>query len=59
MCPVLPHRYVVCLNKISYTDPVHDHLFDINMKLNELKSENAGEPPDEQEDVLEVCVVLE
>ena len=53
------HRYVVCLNKISYTDPVHDHLFNINLKLNKLKRENVGEPQDEQLDVLEVCIVLE
>ena len=48
----------MCLNKISYTDPVHDHLFDINSKLNELKKKNAGEFSDEQQDVLEVCIVL-
>ena len=49
----------MCLNKISYTDPVHDHLFNINLKLNKLNRENAGEPLDDQLDVLEVCVVLE
>ena len=49
----------MCLNKISYTDPVHDHLFGINSKLNQLKKENAGESPEEQQDVLEVCIALE
>jgi len=39
--PSYIHRYVVCLNKHPYTDPVHDHLFDINEKLNELKSNNS------------------
>lgn len=48
----------MCLNKISYTDPVYDHLFNINKKLNELKKKNVGELQEEQEDVLEVCVVL-
>lgn len=51
-------RYVVCLNKISYTDPVHEHLFNINSKLNELKEYNENRTPDEQLDVLEVCSVL-
>ena len=49
----------MCLNKISYTDPVYDHLFNINKRLNELKKKNVGELQEEQEDVLEVCIVLE
>jgi len=48
----------VCMNKHPYTDPVHDHLFDINEKLNELKANNSKLfDTTEHVDVMEVRLV--
>ncbi|XP_065911664.1 cap-specific mRNA (nucleoside-2'-O-)-methyltransferase 1-like isoform X2 [Dysidea avara] len=56
--PANSERYVVCLNKHPYTDPVHDHLFDINEKLNELKANNSKLiDTSEHVDVMEVVPI--